>query len=830
MTGTLTNGDSTATTLDGGTLRTAGKNIFTTSSDEPSTAEDYSVASDKITFTEGVVEITDEIGSYKLESLAALQKKLNAEGKTDVQLSFINGKLADASDTWLQDIVDASANVAAETIKAAVAEDKSVTITGSGEGTVAAVVAEGATSINLSTTESGSSTNPVAVGLILAGTGAGEDLIQKADSTLTITVGANTGLGLGQSADSAGHLNADVVVEDGGYFVADQGTFTAQNVTLEEGATMNVNAGSLAVNTIDGEGDVTVGTDSTSAKLTVNKLATTGTVFLDPAWVEGATIDNAAIANANQVAFNELAETGLVTDLVVGRNSAASLGSSDMTAALAAWKESGLLWGDVSVNAEAVGAMAYVENQIVLAGGYLAVDGSLVNDGSTLHYVANSVNVGADGLLIINSANFDEDTAVFKLGDDQMAGSSSIVGLVYLANAYDGKVLKLTDGLTINDLADDNILMANKLLSAVYADGTITVGVEQDAVEAVSEGVQGGTALVNAALKDAGGAAYLETVYGSGFEGTDPAMFAAAARSVNVTSQVAAATGAQRMAVLAAEDAVNAVYDAMKFEEPGIHGWATITGSKMTADDLKAGAGSYGIKTELGGVAIGGTYAQDSWQAGASLQVGKGTGRSSGGLAGAKAEADFYGLSVYGSKTFSCGGRLLGTLGWMQSQNDYSFEGRKAEGDVNTYYAGIRAEHAFKDNGAAVITPYIGLTYMHVEADAVNMGLANHKTKQDVVEMPIGAKLALDLAPVAGWTIAPSLDINVVPTFGDRDVTTTNYGVDVTTDVLNRGLFNTRLGVTGTNGAWGFNADIGFSAGSADTEGVFARVGVNYAF
>ena len=114
--------------------------------------------------------------------------------------------------------------------------------------------------------------------------------------------------------------------------------------------------------------------------------------------------------------------------------------------------------------------------------------------------------------------------------------------------------------------------------------------------------------------------------------------------------------------------------------------------------------------------------------------------------------------------------------------------------------------------------------------NAVNMDLANHKTKQDVVEMPIGAKLALDLAPVAGWTIAPSLDINVVPTFGDRDVTTTNYGVDVTTDVLNRGLFNTRLGVTGTNGAWGFNADIGFSAGSADTEGVFARVGVNYAF
>ena len=440
--------------------------------------------------------------------------------------------------------------------------------------------------------------------------------------------------------------------------------------------------------------------------------------------------------------------------------------------------------------------MAYVAAPVDLGTtGGLSIDGA-ISDAAHANAQTNAVNIAANGLLVVNASGLSGEAAVSNV--NSVTGS----GTVLAVGAKNGDAFTLfapSECSTLTVSSDIKTEVRNPLLAATLQNGVLS-----------------------AALSDQSAANFLESVYMG-------ASSAEASRTVDVVSQIAAAAGAQRMAVQAMNDQVDAIYDALNASADGIRGWAAITGSRVKVDDLSAGSRDYGVKTEMGGASFGATWTAGDFSLGAALHAGTGTSRGQGRFSGAKAEADYCGISAYGAFQLPFETVLKGVVGWSSSDNDYSFKGLKASGDTDVIYAGLRAEKAFALSLNASVTPYVGFTYARVEADAVTMGFANDKTTQDIVEIPVGARFAATFNQ-NGWKLSPILDVNFTPTAGDRDVETKSYGAAVTTDVLTKGVANVRAGLDAENGAFRVGLDLGGSFGTEDTRGFSGRIRVGYAF
>ncbi len=210
-----------------------------------------------------------------------------------------------------------------------------------------------------------------------------------------------------------------------------------------------------------------------------------------------------------------------------------------------------------------------------------------------------------------------------------------------------------------------------------------------------------------------------------------------------------------------------------------------------------------------------------------------------------------FGLQGYAMYNISDTFRVIGTLDWFRSWNDMTQKVKragaagisKAEGEVtnDAYTMSLRAQKAFDISGFSV-TPYAGLRAIYMLNGDYTVKIdgesAFRNTQKDTLtfQTPVGIKAAKTFETESGWTIAPSVNLAVIPQFGDTkyDTTVTGVGTGVAqtlnAEMAGNILGQAKVGLTATCGNADFTLSYGLTVGDAGREGHALTVGISYAF
>ena len=189
-------------------------------------------------------------------------------------------------------------------------------------------------------------------------------------------------------------------------------------------------------------------------------------------------------------------------------------------------------------------------------------------------------------------------------------------------------------------------------------------------------------------------------------------------------------------------------------------------------------------------------------------------------------DTDFYGISLYTGKNVGDTSLYVGAdLSYLWFDNDIkgTVAGVKADDKVDgeVFTVGLRADWTAYA-GAFNVVPHAGVRYTSIDVDAFH-GLDNGSV--NVVELPIGVKVAGTFEPAAGWKLVPSVDFTVVPQVGDKEVSTLVGDVDVIDN-----LYNTTVGVEAVYGQYAFGLDAGYGFGSDDRQNATVKANFSYRF
>ncbi|MDR3771082.1 MAG: autotransporter domain-containing protein [Sutterella sp.] len=189
-------------------------------------------------------------------------------------------------------------------------------------------------------------------------------------------------------------------------------------------------------------------------------------------------------------------------------------------------------------------------------------------------------------------------------------------------------------------------------------------------------------------------------------------------------------------------------------------------------------------------------------------------------------DADFWGLSVYTGKNVADTSLYVGAdLSYLWFDNDIkgTVAGVKADDKVDgeVFTVDLRADWTAYA-GAFNVVPHAGVRYTSIDVDAFH-GLDNGSV--NVVELPVGVKVAGTFEPAAGWKLVPSVDFTVVPQVGDKEVSTLVGDVDVIDN-----LYNTTVGVEAVYGQYAFGLDAGYGFGSDDHQNATVKANFSYRF
>ena len=189
-------------------------------------------------------------------------------------------------------------------------------------------------------------------------------------------------------------------------------------------------------------------------------------------------------------------------------------------------------------------------------------------------------------------------------------------------------------------------------------------------------------------------------------------------------------------------------------------------------------------------------------------------------------DTDFYGISLYTGKNVGDTSLYVGAdLSYLWFDNDIkgTVAGVKADDKVDgeVFTVGLRADWTAYA-GAFNVVPHAGVRYTSIDVDAFH-GLDNGSV--NVVELPIGVKVAGTFEPAAGWKLVPSVDFTVVPQVGDKEVSTLVGDVDVIDN-----LYNTTVGVEAVYGQYAFGLDAGYGFGTDDRQNATVKANFSYRF
>ena len=259
-------------------------------------------------------------------------------------------------------------------------------------------------------------------------------------------------------------------------------------------------------------------------------------------------------------------------------------------------------------------------------------------------------------------------------------------------------------------------------------------------------------------------------------------------------------------------------------QSEGMGAWADVF---YASNEAKKLYGDQGYSADIyGGVFGFDTTFSCGAKLGAAVSIGQSDADSEGSFSKFSTDTDFYGISLYTGKNVGDTSLYVGAdLSYLWFDNDIkgTVAGVKADDKVDgeVFTVDLRADWTAYA-GAFNVVPHAGVRYTSIDVDAFH-GLDNGSV--NVVELPIGVKVAGTFEPAAGWKLVPSVDFTVVPQVGDKEVSTLVGDVDVIDN-----LYNTTVGVEAVYGQYAFGLDAGYGFGSDDRQNATVKANFSYRY
>ncbi len=565
------------------------------------------------------------------------------------------------------------------------------------------------------------------------------------------------------------------------------------------------------------------------AKVKAKNLTLKGKMlFADPDWN----------SNASVVVANNLSgDNGNVLDgaLVAGQNSLVALGDTlDENSAAVLAKS--------TLSENGTTALGYVGKDItVAANGSITIDGSLTSAPATVE--DNTVTVADKSALVLANNS----KVSFESADGKVTNNGTIV--VSSDTLANNSKITAFSGENVSVSGNGSFDVSSALFSAnSNGDGTLTVNYDENKANSALYGTEANVAQSIKQAVVSGVAVNKGTILGD---------LVNAGNSSNTSSTLSQLTrlgtlaGSVANAKLATDTTANAIDSRLASSGVKTNTQATAQSNKLTvwvqpvfsrqsSSSLDAGNTEYGIKTNLrGGVAGLDVTLSDNFVQGATITVGSGN-SSSKNIKSVSGDFDYYGFNLYGAYVNDAL-KLSYDLGYTKVSNDataYNSLGKfTSDIDTKVFTLGIKGAYTF-NTSVMDITPHLGVRYAKYDSDdyTATSGLYsvnNEGASSSLVSFPVGVSFSKDIS-LSSWTVVPTVNLEVIPVTGDKDVDTKSAFDGVVTSVntkLHDGInYSTFVGL---DALYGENFSLGINynyTGSKNVDDHSVNAALRYTF
>ena len=271
--------------------------------------------------------------------------------------------------------------------------------------------------------------------------------------------------------------------------------------------------------------------------------------------------------------------------------------------------------------------------------------------------------------------------------------------------------------------------------------------------------------------------------------------------------------------------------------------WLTPSYSFHDSSGLNNDRLDYGVELELYGLSLGSDLALTPHsRIGVVLSLGEGKVEGNEAATEVSNDFDYYSLGLYGAYELEPL-ILVADLNYSEVSNELS--AATAMGQVNTdvdstsWSAGLSAQLNL-DLGALTLSPHLGLSYQHLSFDDYDLSFNNttcaHYSAENMQlwSLPLGLTLASELS-TDSWSIKPSLDLSLIPYWGDTDQDSTvrwsglTRSYHTTSAIIDELTYEATLGLSAQSGALALGLELSYS-GSEHSDGLGLSAHAHYRF
>ena len=503
------------------------------------------------------------------------------------------------------------------------------------------------------------------------------------------------------------------------------------------------------------------------AKVKAKNLSLKGKMlFADPDWN----------SNASSVVANNLSGTdGNVLDgaLVAGQNSLVAVSDTlDENSAAVLAKS--------TLSENGTTALGYVGKDItVAANGSITIDGSLTSAPATVE--DNTVTVANKSALVLANNS----KVSFESADGKVTNNGTIV--VSSDTLANNSKITAFSGENVSVSGNGSFDVSSALFSAYSnGDGTLTVNYDENKANSALYGTEANVAQSIKTAVASGVAVNKGSILGDLVNAGNSSNTSA---TLSQLTRLGTLAGSVANAKLASDTTANAIDSRLGSSGVNTNTQATAQSNKLTvwvqpvfsrqsSSSLDAGNTEYGIKTNLrGGVAGLDVTLSDNFVQGAAITVGSGN-SSSKNIKSVSGDFDYYGFNLYGAYVNDAL-KLTYDLGYTKVSNDataYNSLGKfTSDIDTKVFTLGIKGAYTF-NTSVMDITPHLGVRYAKYDSDdyTATSGLYsvnNEGASSSLVSFPVGVSFSKDIS-LSSWTVVPTVNLEVIPVTGDKDVDT----------------------------------------------------------
>ena len=565
------------------------------------------------------------------------------------------------------------------------------------------------------------------------------------------------------------------------------------------------------------------------AKVKAKNLSLKGKMlFADPDWN----------SNASVVVANNLSGTdGNVLDgaLVAGQNSLVAVSDTlDENSAAVLAKS--------TLSENGTTALGYVGKDITVASnGSITIDGSLTSAPATVE--DNTVTVANKSALVLANNS----KVSFESADGKVTNNGTIV--VSSDTLANNSKITAFSGENVTVEGNGSFDVSSALFSAnSNGDGTVTVNYDENKANSALYGTEPNVAQSIKQAVVSGVAVNKGTILGDLVNAGNSAN---TKDTLSQLTRLGTLAGSVANAKLASDTTANAIDSRLGSSGVKTNTQATAQSNKLTvwvqpvfsrqsSSSLDAGNTEYGIKTNLrGGVAGLDVTLSDNFVQGAAITVGSGN-SSSKNIKSVSGDFDYYGFNLYGAYVNDAL-KLSYDLGYTKVSNDataYNSLGKfTSDIDTKVFTLGIKGAYTF-NTSVMDITPHLGVRYAKYDSDdyTATSGLYsvnNEGASSSLVSFPVGVSFSKDIS-LSSWTVVPTVNLEVIPVTGDKDVDTKSAFDGVVTSVntkLHDGInYSTFVGL---DALYGENFSLGINynyTGSKNVDDHSVNASLRYTF